>query len=151
MPLGAVPAPRRWLAEGRASRRLALAVVFVALLLDNMLLTVVGRAAGHLGGDPACRDGCGCAGRGQPRGGMGEGAARASSLSQHPVQLAQNQLKSLTTFFFFSQYRSSPPSFTQQSTKVLTALLPHASLSWLLQPWRLLLSPPCSPILTTAP
>lgn len=50
MPLGAVPAPRRWLAEGRASRRLALAVVFVALLLDNMLLTVVGRAAGHLGG-----------------------------------------------------------------------------------------------------
>uniref|UniRef100_A0A8B9U651 Solute carrier family 18 member A1 n=1 Tax=Anas zonorhyncha TaxID=75864 RepID=A0A8B9U651_9AVES len=41
MPPGAVPAPRRWLAEGRASRRLALAVVFVALLLDNMLLTVV--------------------------------------------------------------------------------------------------------------
>ncbi|KAM9175027.1 chromaffin granule amine transporter [Mergus octosetaceus] len=41
MPPGAVPAPRRWLAEGRASRRLVLAVVFVALLLDNMLLTVV--------------------------------------------------------------------------------------------------------------
>nr|XP_047903326.1 chromaffin granule amine transporter [Anser cygnoides]XP_047903327.1 chromaffin granule amine transporter [Anser cygnoides] len=41
MPPDAVPAPRRWLAEGRASRRLALAVVFVALLLDNMLLTVV--------------------------------------------------------------------------------------------------------------
>lgn len=101
MPPGADPAPRRWLAEGRASRRLALAVVFVALLLDNMLLTVVGRAAGHLGGDPACRDGCGCAGRGEPRGGMGVGAARASSLSQHAVQLAQNQLKSLTTIFFF--------------------------------------------------
>ncbi|NXK48896.1 VMAT1 protein, partial [Chauna torquata] len=41
MPPDAAPAPRRWLAEGRASRRLALAVVFVALLLDNMLLTVV--------------------------------------------------------------------------------------------------------------
>ncbi|KFW75876.1 Chromaffin granule amine transporter, partial [Phalacrocorax carbo] len=31
----------RWLAAGRASRRLVLVVVFVALLLDNMLLTVV--------------------------------------------------------------------------------------------------------------
>ncbi|NXX98742.1 VMAT1 protein, partial [Centropus bengalensis] len=30
-----------WLAAGRASRRLVLVVVFVALLLDNMLLTVV--------------------------------------------------------------------------------------------------------------
>ncbi|XP_054434737.1 chromaffin granule amine transporter isoform X2 [Pteronotus mesoamericanus] len=33
--------PRRWLREGRESRRLVLVVVFVALLLDNMLLTVV--------------------------------------------------------------------------------------------------------------
>ncbi|NXC47648.1 VMAT1 protein, partial [Penelope pileata] len=37
----AVPTPRSWLARGRASRGLVLAVVFVALLLDNMLLTVV--------------------------------------------------------------------------------------------------------------
>lgn len=35
-------APRRWLQEGRESRKLVLVVVFVALLLDNMLLTVVG-------------------------------------------------------------------------------------------------------------
>lgn len=55
MPPDAVPAPRRWLAEGRASRRLALAVVFVALLLDNMLLTVVGRAPCHLGGGSCAR------------------------------------------------------------------------------------------------
>ncbi|KAM6149521.1 chromaffin granule amine transporter isoform 2-T2 [Erethizon dorsatum] len=34
-------APRRLLKEGRASRQLVLVVVFVALLLDNMLLTVV--------------------------------------------------------------------------------------------------------------
>ncbi|XP_032990540.1 chromaffin granule amine transporter isoform X2 [Rhinolophus ferrumequinum] len=34
-------APRRWLQEGRESRKLVLVVVFVALLLDNMLLTVV--------------------------------------------------------------------------------------------------------------
>ncbi|XP_003794045.1 chromaffin granule amine transporter isoform X2 [Otolemur garnettii] len=34
-------APQRWLKEGRASRQLVLVVVFVALLLDNMLLTVV--------------------------------------------------------------------------------------------------------------
>ncbi|XP_074664361.1 chromaffin granule amine transporter [Strix aluco] len=34
-------APWRWLAAGRASQRLVLVVVFVALLLDNMLLTVV--------------------------------------------------------------------------------------------------------------
>ncbi|NXP27696.1 VMAT1 protein, partial [Scytalopus superciliaris] len=33
--------PRRWLAQGRGSPRLVLVVVFVALLLDNMLLTVV--------------------------------------------------------------------------------------------------------------
>ncbi|XP_061328531.1 chromaffin granule amine transporter isoform X2 [Pezoporus flaviventris] len=33
--------PWRWLAAARASRRLVLVVVFVALLLDNMLLTVV--------------------------------------------------------------------------------------------------------------
>ncbi|NWH22143.1 chromaffin granule amine transporter [Grus americana] len=33
--------PWRWLATGRVSRRLVLVVVFVALLLDNMLLTVV--------------------------------------------------------------------------------------------------------------
>uniref|UniRef100_A0A663MIK2 Solute carrier family 18 member A1 n=1 Tax=Athene cunicularia TaxID=194338 RepID=A0A663MIK2_ATHCN len=38
---GAERAPRRWLAAGRASRSLVLGVVFVALLLDNMLLTVV--------------------------------------------------------------------------------------------------------------
>ncbi|XP_074837837.1 chromaffin granule amine transporter [Carettochelys insculpta] len=33
--------PWRWLKEGRESQRLVLVVVFVALLLDNMLLTVV--------------------------------------------------------------------------------------------------------------
>uniref|UniRef100_A0A8C8S207 Solute carrier family 18 member A1 n=1 Tax=Pelusios castaneus TaxID=367368 RepID=A0A8C8S207_9SAUR len=33
--------PWRWLKEGRESRKLVLVVVFVALLLDNMLLTVV--------------------------------------------------------------------------------------------------------------
>ncbi|XP_010174276.1 chromaffin granule amine transporter [Antrostomus carolinensis] len=33
--------PWRWLAAGRTSQRLVLVVVFVALLLDNMLLTVV--------------------------------------------------------------------------------------------------------------
>uniref|UniRef100_G1MSB7 Solute carrier family 18 member A1 n=1 Tax=Meleagris gallopavo TaxID=9103 RepID=G1MSB7_MELGA len=37
----AAPTSQSWLAQGRASRRLALVVVFVALLLDNMLLTVV--------------------------------------------------------------------------------------------------------------
>ncbi|NXH69179.1 VMAT1 protein, partial [Hydrobates tethys] len=41
MPPGAERVPWRWLAVGRASRRLVLVVVFVALLLDNMLLTVV--------------------------------------------------------------------------------------------------------------
>ncbi|NXV98364.1 VMAT1 protein, partial [Calonectris borealis] len=41
MPPAAKPVPWRWLAVGRASRRLVLVVVFVALLLDNMLLTVV--------------------------------------------------------------------------------------------------------------
>ncbi|XP_042657394.1 chromaffin granule amine transporter isoform X2 [Tyto alba] len=38
---GADGVPWRWLAAGRTSRRLVLVVVFVALLLDNMLLTVV--------------------------------------------------------------------------------------------------------------
>lgn len=33
----------RWLREGRQSRKLILLIVFIALLLDNMLLTVVGR------------------------------------------------------------------------------------------------------------
>ncbi|NXJ88968.1 VMAT1 protein, partial [Corythaixoides concolor] len=41
MPPAAERVPWRWLAAGRASRRLVLGVVFVALLLDNMLLTVV--------------------------------------------------------------------------------------------------------------
>ncbi|NXT81036.1 VMAT1 protein, partial [Zapornia atra] len=41
MPPDAQRVPWRWLAAGRASRRLVLVVVFVALLLDNMLLTVV--------------------------------------------------------------------------------------------------------------
>ncbi|NWZ57365.1 chromaffin granule amine transporter [Haliaeetus albicilla] len=41
MPPAAEREPWRWLAAGRASRRLVLVVVFVALLLDNMLLTVV--------------------------------------------------------------------------------------------------------------
>ncbi|NXX58074.1 VMAT1 protein, partial [Scopus umbretta] len=41
MPPAAERVPWRWLAAGRASRRLVLVVVFVALLLDNMLLTVV--------------------------------------------------------------------------------------------------------------
>lgn len=35
-------APQRLLQKGRESRKLVLVVVFVALLLDNMLLTVVG-------------------------------------------------------------------------------------------------------------
>lgn len=46
MPLAAERVPWRWLAAGRASRRLVLVVVFVALLLDNMLLTVVGTVCG---------------------------------------------------------------------------------------------------------
>lgn len=33
----------KWLREERQSRKLILFIVFVALLLDNMLLTVVGR------------------------------------------------------------------------------------------------------------
>lgn len=33
----------RWLREEQQSRKLILFIVFVALLLDNMLLTVVGR------------------------------------------------------------------------------------------------------------
>ncbi|XP_027753179.1 chromaffin granule amine transporter [Empidonax traillii] len=45
MPLAVPPdpqhPPRGWLAQGRGSPRLVLVVVFVALLLDNMLLTVV--------------------------------------------------------------------------------------------------------------
>ncbi|KAF1625029.1 Chromaffin granule amine transporter, partial [Eudyptes filholi] len=41
MPPAAKRVPWRWLVVGRASRRLVLVVVFVALLLDNMLLTVV--------------------------------------------------------------------------------------------------------------
>ncbi|NWX46522.1 VMAT1 protein, partial [Steatornis caripensis] len=41
MPPAAECMPWRWLAAGRTSRRLVLVVVFVALLLDNMLLTVV--------------------------------------------------------------------------------------------------------------
>uniref|UniRef100_A0A8V5H0G6 Uncharacterized protein n=1 Tax=Melopsittacus undulatus TaxID=13146 RepID=A0A8V5H0G6_MELUD len=41
MPPAAEHMPWRWLAAARASRRLVLVVVFVALLLDNMLLTVV--------------------------------------------------------------------------------------------------------------
>ncbi|KAF1461812.1 Chromaffin granule amine transporter, partial [Pygoscelis antarcticus] len=41
MPPAAERVPWRWLVAGRASRRLVLVVVFVALLLDNMLLTVV--------------------------------------------------------------------------------------------------------------
>lgn len=38
---GVLDTPRRLLKEGRESRKLVLVVVFVALLLDNMLLTVV--------------------------------------------------------------------------------------------------------------
>lgn len=34
--------PFRWLLESRHSRKLILFIVFLALLLDNMLLTVVG-------------------------------------------------------------------------------------------------------------
>ncbi|TFK08161.1 patatin-like phospholipase domain-containing protein 4 [Platysternon megacephalum] len=41
MPRTVECAPWRWLKEGRESRKLVLVVVFVALLLDNMLLTVV--------------------------------------------------------------------------------------------------------------
>ena len=33
----------KWLREERQSRRIILFIVFVALLLDNMLMTVVGR------------------------------------------------------------------------------------------------------------
>lgn len=49
-------APGRLLQEGRESRKLVLVVVFVALLLDNMLLTVVGTSGslcwGNLSGLP---------------------------------------------------------------------------------------------------
>lgn len=38
-------APVRWLLDGRHSRKLILFIVFLALLLDNMLLTVVGTCA----------------------------------------------------------------------------------------------------------
>ncbi|EHA99606.1 Chromaffin granule amine transporter [Heterocephalus glaber] len=38
---GVLDASQQWLKEGRESRQLVLVVVFVALLLDNMLLTVV--------------------------------------------------------------------------------------------------------------
>ncbi|XP_062452652.1 chromaffin granule amine transporter [Rhea pennata] len=41
MPQPTEHVPWRWLKEGRESRTLVLVVVFVALLLDNMLLTVV--------------------------------------------------------------------------------------------------------------
>ncbi|NWU98469.1 VMAT1 protein, partial [Upupa epops] len=41
MPPATDRVPQSWLAAGRASRKLVLVVVFVALLLDNMLLTVV--------------------------------------------------------------------------------------------------------------
>lgn len=41
-------APQRLLQEGRESRKLVLVVVFVALLLDNMLLTVVGTSGGFV-------------------------------------------------------------------------------------------------------
>ncbi|XP_039381713.1 chromaffin granule amine transporter [Mauremys reevesii] len=41
MPQAVECTPWRWLKEGRESRKLVLVVVFVALLLDNMLLTVV--------------------------------------------------------------------------------------------------------------
>lgn len=34
----------RWLREGRQSRKLILLIVFIALMLDNMLLTVVGKS-----------------------------------------------------------------------------------------------------------
>ena len=43
-------APARLLQEGRESRQLVLGVVFVALLLDNMLLTVVGRSGAFVSG-----------------------------------------------------------------------------------------------------
>lgn len=43
---GVLDTPRRLLKEGRESRKLVLVVVFVALLLDNMLLTVVGTCGG---------------------------------------------------------------------------------------------------------
>ena len=43
-----------WLREERQSRKLILFIVFVALLLDNMLLTVVGRYNSFL--PPTCYD-----------------------------------------------------------------------------------------------
>lgn len=48
-PGGSPGGSQPWLAAGRASPRLVLVVVFVALLLDNILLTVVGTGLG-LGG-----------------------------------------------------------------------------------------------------
>lgn len=42
----------RWLVESRHSRRLILFIVFLALLLDNMLLTVVGTYGSALVGHP---------------------------------------------------------------------------------------------------
>lgn len=38
----------KWLREERQSRRIILFIVFVALLLDNMLMTVVGRFSNPL-------------------------------------------------------------------------------------------------------
>lgn len=40
----AVLNPMEWIRKSRGSRRLVLVVVCVALLLDNMLLTVVGES-----------------------------------------------------------------------------------------------------------
>ena len=116
MPAAAERVPWRWLAAGRASRRLVLVVVFVALLLDNMLLTVVGMACGSR-----------CALRVLPRGfgssvglwsmlagslrrescgqGWVLGASRTPTSGQHhSVQLNENGVKSLTNPFpgFFS-------------------------------------------------
>lgn len=47
-------APRRLLMEGRESRQLVLVVVFVALLLDNMLFTVVGTSGAFSAEDCIC-------------------------------------------------------------------------------------------------
>lgn len=42
---GGWPSPAAWIQRCRESRRLVLVIVAIALLLDNMLLTTVGKAA----------------------------------------------------------------------------------------------------------
>lgn len=95
MPPAADRVPWRWLAAGRASRSLVLVVVFVALLLDNMLLTVVGMACGSrraLRGVQLLRRSPVGAGRvpvqGEPWGGLGAGRLQDADIEPAPFSSA---------------------------------------------------------------